>query len=415
MSENQKQEQSPSMTRREFLKFATLVGAGSTLNAACNQLGRLPDTPTPYPTPEPTRDIENTPVPESVEPKKISAGGRIDIDPSNPSIEKLRFHFPEDVAEGDSPLIPKGDYLSVSFNLKSDSPITDLNISTSELFGITTANVSFLEDTSTIGAIDTSYLTDTLLQMTEHNKDTLIIDDKSRDIMNKIEVRYGILPDEDFLRMVLILPNEDFTFTDKEGGHIENPAKRFLSGELGVGIKRRGDIKPGTVIAGTIGLVAEDVNLYNASERKTVAEVDHNIDFNSVRKIVIKSGSTEPETKESESGNQREDSKWTSKEWEQNEKIPLTEWWNDMVSKGHIKVDSLAQQFAGDKIDDLVGSSHLVPNPHEYWSQGNPFIGDCKKSLDRLVRDSSGHISISSEAYSQIPGANNCQVFSNNK
>ena len=408
MSENKNSEEPPNISRKEFLKFATLVTASSALNTACNRLKQLPPTPTPYP---PTPTTENTPTPESAEIKEISASGRIEINPENPSIERLRFHFPEEIIEGNSPLIPIGDFLSVSFDLESESPITNLDISASELFGIKTAKLSMVEDTSTVGAIDTSYITETMQKISKNSEQFLQIDDKSKEVMNKIELRYGLLPNKDKLRVVLILPNENYSYTDNEGGHIENPAKRFLSGEMGLGIKRRGDIEQGTVIVDTIGLVAKDVNLYNAGTRTHIAEAN-DVNFNSTKKMVITSDSIESKDNESK---QEEESKWTTKEWEPDEKVPLREWWNDMTSKGYIKVDSIAKQFGGDSIYDVINNSHLVPNPQEYHTKGHPFIGNCNTSLDRLVRDGKGHISISSEAYSQIPGADNCQVFSNNK
>ena len=95
-----------------------------------------------------------------------------------------------------------------------------------------------------------------------------------------------------------------------------------------------------------------------------------------------------------------------------NEAVPLSEWWADMVAKGHIRIDDLAKQYAGQKIDELVDSSNLIPNPVKYYEKQIAFTGNCKKSLDELVQRGQGHIRIDQEAYKQIPGADQCDIYS---
>jgi hypothetical protein len=107
--------------------------------------------------------------------------------------------------------------------------------------------------------------------------------------------------------------------------------------------------------------------------------------------------------------NQSPENNWL-KEWQPNETVNLRTWWDDMTSKGYISVDSLAQQFAGNRILSLLNNHVLVPNPVEYWSLKKVVVGTCRGVLRDAITEGQGHIKISSEAFSSIPGGDNCQV-----
>lgn len=107
-------------------------------------------------------------------------------------------------------------------------------------------------------------------------------------------------------------------------------------------------------------------------------------------------------------------SRWTG-QWNPNVTVPAHEWWNDMVSQGHIKLDSLAQQYAGSEISNFLTTTNLVPNPVEYWRKGYGGLGSCRDKLDGLVRQGQGYINIEPDAYAQIPGGKECQIFANRK
>jgi hypothetical protein len=122
----------------------------------------------------------------------------------------------------------------------------------------------------------------------------------------------------------------------------------------------------------------------------------------------VESGSTTPPEP------LKEASRWI-REWPPDETIPLQEWWNDMVSQRHIRIDGIARYYAGKEIDALVDGAVLVPNPQNYQNPKNPLIGNCTTTLSQLVSRAQGHITVSPEAYRQLPGANNCQVFGKTK
>lgn len=109
-----------------------------------------------------------------------------------------------------------------------------------------------------------------------------------------------------------------------------------------------------------------------------------------------------------------EENRWT-KEWAADEQVPLSDWWNDMVAKGWISVDSVAQQYAGDQLNSFVNGTNLVPNSVEYYKQGHPFVGNCATQLQELIAKGQGHISVDPRVYDTIPGGTNCQIFSKNQ
>ena len=120
-----------------------------------------------------------------------------------------------------------------------------------------------------------------------------------------------------------------------------------------------------------------------------------------------------PENQTSNTPNSSEKSKWTETKWDPNQTIPLSEWWNDMVSGGEINIKSTAQQYAGDKIRDILNGLDLVPNPQDYHQFGRFFAGSCFNQLQELIARGQGYIEISQEAFEQVPGGQACDIYAN--
>lgn len=444
------------ISRRDFLKLSVAVTGSALLAEACKPLSKIPATETPKPTAQPTATLvkentvapatptkpdatripEATATPAEKLPKTIGVGSLLETNLTNPSVEKIKFFFPEGVVGDKSALIPPGETMTVLFDLKSGVPIKTLNINMEDLLGINIGQVGAqMNATSTAEVLFAKNYVDTLLRVAKGGNQTLMIDNSSRAIINKIEVGCGHPQNSDpNLLVKLVLPNETYYFTDKTGVHSVNPAQRFVSGQMGLGFNRTGELKPGTVLipaplkaehfqifSTTKGLVANvnDVDikppLKITTDNKSTqpAEVAPAPTSTPAKKITVESGNSNPQPKTPE--NPETKSKWTETKWAPNQTISLKEWWNDMTAKGYISVDSLAQQYGGKEIDALVNGSNLVPNPVEYYKQGYGLVDSCKKALDQLVSTGQGHIKVVPEAYANIPGSNNCQVFQNKK
>jgi len=119
------------------------------------------------------------------------------------------------------------------------------------------------------------------------------------------------------------------------------------------------------------------------------------------------------ENQNSNSVNSLEKNEWNGGVWEPNQTIPISKWWDDMIAKGYIRIDSLAEQYAGDKIRGMLNSLDLVPNPKDYYKTQRAFAGSCFTQLQELATEGQGHITISQEAFDQVPGGKNCDIYAN--
>ncbi|MDO8658042.1 MAG: hypothetical protein Q7K55_04830 [Candidatus Levybacteria bacterium] len=409
----------------EATKKVALASTGGLIffSTACG-IGRPPEiTPTPPAWPSPTAASQAGEL-SPKQPLNISIGSRVERNPSNSSIEIIKFQFPEGIIDGNSPLISTGDTLSVAFNLKSTGiAIRSLNIALSDLLGInTTPPISYSPNVlSGQGIFKPSEYIDSLLNSAKRNNQILNIDEAAKKVISKIQIGYNRSKDGN-LRIDMSFPNEDFRFSDKNGTHSENPAKRFLSGKAGLGINRQGDTdKAAKIITANFPLKTEQFLVLNKG--KIVARAN-DLDIISPQKVNVESNATKSptaiaptivENKTTTPKNNKEASRWTEQKWTANQTVPLKEWWDDMVAKRYIKIDSVAQQYAGDIINNLRNNSNLVPNPVKYYEQHYGFVGNCRKSLEDLVQQGQGHIQVTPEAYSQIPGADNCDIFRNKK
>lgn len=467
------------LTRRAFLELSVPAAAGA-LVAACNRLKKIPPTSEADPETEekhppllkePAREITSAPEvlkkdappppedpPEPTctlpqvekEPKRITAFGYIETDPADPSLETARFVFPPGVVDGDSPLVPKRELVSVFFRLESGTSIEEYAVEMNEILGTETEKVIVSGDASKFTSIETiaDHLA-SLEALAVNQGNPLTFDDEARKVIGKIEIGHAHSQTGDpGINIRLLLPNEDLVFTDKRGSHLVNPAQSFFAGKVGLGIRRRGEVKPGTVL-GPIPLVAKDgiISFSESQERVEVEDIDFNAKPLEIKiesreqgdrseggsRVATKSEEGSQEEKDSEDtpavvagptpivvrterkkpgSDSGEESKWAKREYKPNETVSLKEWWDDMVANGHIRVDSVAQRYAGQQINDFLNQANLVPNPDAYYEKHLSFYGNCKTILSDLVTSGQGHITITSEAYNQVPGSEDCQVYS---
>lgn len=154
----------------------------------------------------------------------------------------------------------------------------------------------------------------------------------------------------------------------------------------------------------------------NSSEHSADASPEPNVTVVVVRPestptpIVVNSGLSTENPNENPSNSNNSSSEW-NKEWPADESISLRTWWNDMISKRYIYVSDLAIMVGGDELNSYLDSSDLVPNPVDYRNKQKGFKGDCGSELRRLIDRGEGEIIVSQEAFNNIPGGEECQVF----
>ncbi|MBP7875803.1 hypothetical protein KA012_02295 [Candidatus Woesebacteria bacterium] len=100
-------------------------------------------------------------------------------------------------------------------------------------------------------------------------------------------------------------------------------------------------------------------------------------------------------------------SEWGKEDWQPDEAIPIREWWNDMLSRGLIIVNPIAQSEVDKRLNNLV----MVPNPVNYRNNGVAYAGGCEPKFREAVAAGRGFLTISAEAYRSIPGGAACQLF----
>jgi len=381
-------------------------------------------TPTLEPTPTPT------PTPK---PKVISIGSSVETDPANLSAgEMIKILLPEGIVNGKSPLIPEGDALSVSFKLKSEIGIgiSQCSLSLQDLFGIKDHKFDMRINPTNEDAIQNIASSLTTFQSSAK----FSISDADKKIASRITL--SCVRESRGLTVDLSFPNKQFRYSDKDGSHFVNPAERFASGKVGLRIKR------GAIAPGRFALTAEDIKIQNSNgilvatangfdiipPRITVAsgtpQPDRTIPTKTPTKVTVEPTPrptvvkapipTIEATKIPAPKPKEEENKWT-REWPPNETVSVREWWDDMVAKGNISIDAIARQYAGEQINNFLATTNLVPNPVEYYKTGHGFLGTCRDKLDKLVRQGQGHIKVTSGAYAQIPGADECFVVTKDK
>lgn len=368
-------------------------------------------------------------------PKVISLGSSVETDPTN-SYETIKLVFPKGTIDGRSPLIPKGDTLSVSLKLKSNMGIGigQCNLSLSDLFGIKDHKFSMAISPTNQDAEQNI----TSAVATFKSSAKFSMRDSDQKVINKTGL--SCVRESNGVSANLSLPNEQVIYTDGYGSHSINPAERFAYGKVGLGINR------GNIAPGRFALAAENIRVQNGKGRlvatanridlipprtpavSSTAQPDRTVSTETPAKtpvptkqqettqIPIKPPSpTIQATKAPTPKPKEETNKWTGREWVPNETVPVREWWDDMVAKGYISIDDTAQKYAGIEINNFLARANLVPKPVEYWKKGYGGLGSCKDKLDALVRQGQGHINITFDAYKQIPGGVECAIFTKDK
>ena len=428
----------PALITASAIPFALSVGCGNIPNpfSRSQEVSPTPvvtpikDLPKSTSTPEVTAtatpivhatEIPPTPKVDVQQPKVISIGSSVESDPASQSPgETIKFLFPEGIVNGKSPLIPEGDTLSVSFKLKSEVGIgiSQCSLSLSDLFDI--KNHKYNMGIYPTNEDATQNIASSLRAFQSSAKFSISDADKkiaNKTTLNCVRVNNGVLG------VNLSLPNESFTYTDKAGSHLINPAERFASGKVGLGIKR------GNIAPGRFALKAEDIKIENSKGRlvatantpsSNTAQPDRIVSTETptrrpdTTQVPIKPPNTNIKATETPTPKPEEE-KWTL-EWAPNETVSVREWWDDMASKGYINIDAIARQYAGEEIGSFLADTNLVPNPVKYGYNGGPaFINNCNVELDKLVAQGRGHIKITSDAYALIPGGVGCQIFTKDK
>lgn len=139
------------------------------------------------------------------------------------------------------------------------------------------------------------------------------------------------------------------------------------------------------------------------------------------KKLVIKSGEQTPSSGNpiSGSGASESESKLASSstevleenignidwdiEWEADESFSVRIWLEDMIAKGYIKIDSTAERYAGDEIYRFKENFFIVPVPENYYSTGSTYYARVSDALEKLARDSMGHIIVDPRAKESLP------------
>lgn len=423
----------PVKNRRQINKRLALAIAGLTaapLIVSCGW-GNIPN---PF-----SRSQEASPTPQV-----ILLRSSVETDPANPSGETIKFVFPERTIDGKSPLIPKRDSLSVSFKLKSDTGIGigRCSLSLPDLFGI--KNHRFNMEISPTNKDATESIASSLSKFESSAK--FRVSDADQKIINTTTL--SCVRESNGTLVNLSLPNEHVSYTDKDGSHSINPAERFTSGKVGLGINR------GNIAPGHFALTAENITIKNGKGR--LVATANRVDLITPRTPAV-SGTAQPTriiptetrtliptetptrtpipTRQQEATQMpvktpsptiqitkaptpkpKEENKWVDRKWQPNETVSVREWWDDMVAKGYISIDATAQKFAGGEISNFLEVANLVPNPVKYGYGGGPgFISNCNLKLDELVAQGQGYIKITSDAYAQIPGGVKCQIFTKDK
>ncbi|MBP7768376.1 hypothetical protein KA082_00880 [Candidatus Woesebacteria bacterium] len=117
---------------------------------------------------------------------------------------------------------------------------------------------------------------------------------------------------------------------------------------------------------------------------------------------------------------------WPTKEWKEGEYGKFGDWWEDQVSKGNIRIGTLAYQYAADDVADRLNHINtllMVPDSKGFYQlkgkdlgTGDPnepvgmYMG-CKAFLQFAVDNGQGEVTIKQPAFDAIPGGAGCQLF----
>lgn len=253
------------ISRRQFLKKSGLAVTAILANSACNKIPVVKETP-------PALQITPVTVKESPQIPTIGIMGVLESTPGDPSLEKIKFVFPQEVLNGNSPLVPSGDLLSFYFELAGDLPVKKLKINIKDLLDMDVGKLALSIDTLKPSApVVIGKTVDNMLEIAKSNGKFLQIDEESKKVIDKMEIICGKIPQTDRLAIRIFLPNETFTYTDSRGAHTVNSAERLASGVFKFGIQRWENLPKGTV-TGPVLLTASNIQIDNSTKGQLAAK-----------------------------------------------------------------------------------------------------------------------------------------------
>jgi len=420
----------------------TEVSAGEPIPLATEASDNLPEQPPtnsqpPVLEPEPTA----TEAPEVLAKKPIHISGYISYSEDHVPLEEVKITLPEEV-------IPDK-ILALGFTLESEFPVVEISFPLSEWMGIS--------DIDWLVTIDPDSENSQIDVMSEINKMSNMLQSKGITIDNpEVMTAANILShktDEGNWFIGIYLPNAHLQITDQHGTRLVNPAetlrhmgnavyvKIFLQANTRIpnepalratGVQVSGpdgqltvaedfDIQPPTKIntvnvqSGSASVPASGTPVVSVATVTPATEVQPQVvtpqnNEDNTRVITVQSSlsTSGPENQPSD-----QPTEWT-KEWQPNERVPMKQWWDEMVSKGYIQIDSLARQYGGEQLETLfsvINKADLVPNRQGYPEPNTTLIGNCEAELREVVNQGQGHITVSSEAFNQVPGGSNCEII----
>lgn len=361
--------------------------------------------------------------------------------------DRMRLFLPETVTGGENPLVPKGETAMVVLELGNDDNIA--SVIGTDLLGLPRrgayrgGNLSIPEEGQLVSMTGKEMLENLINGWRANKMEIPQFNPTALEIIGKFRIALFRSKGGE-VTIALNIPNQPYSYTDSQGTHLIDPLTSII---LEFSKKLASANPPSLTGKGYIdvpgkGRVAEIDEFTLAPPRVINVKSDHR-DKSEITVVVkdseggsltgpsenkkvieVKSGLTKPEesVEPGKRAEQRQrktndplEEKWTNKEWAPDEEVSVAEWWEDMVNRGLIKIDSLARQYAGAEIDRLVSGSKLVPNPQEYYKKGHPFIGNCVSTLKELAASSQGHIIIDPQVYQFIPGGEECQLYASGK
>lgn len=419
------------MRRRTFLKAAAGFVLGEGFLAACAAPARprvvtKQVVATAASAPAATEPPAATATPTEAETKKpqdILISGFVDTDPKNRLDETVKLYFPPKVVAGEQSLIPEGDRLVLNFDLKSSTTIKDLNISLTDLLDIKTAKYTTgMTPSDDVKGLDIAGGISALVKNVHKDDPSFEISESGQQVLDEVEVK-SMYNKEGGLTMAIMLPNKQFTYKDKFGTHLINPFERFIKGDVGFGIRRRGD-DPSQALVGDIPLQAKNILMWNG--KGSVVATANDFDINTPLHYVVNSGdstsqagsTTGNETVAPQENGQKKSIWEDETQWAEDHEEPTQKWW-DEVGKNFIKFDSFAagRKEVADFLD-MIRTTHIVARRKQnYYQKGYISKGNCRAILDDirgLAANSFGHVTFDDRVYDFVPG-DDCTIWSNDK
>lgn len=418
------------------------VAGGITLLAACGGGDRSTATPTAIPIEIPTQvptaiptesatqtpdatytpqtEVTTTvtsPKPEEVPPtptpeqqaESLVLSGYLETSLRDPAYETIKLAIPEEVLAGE--------HIKVSLLLKGGETISEVVYPYAE----------WLKQQDVLPWTMPIQVTEVYREINMEQQMTYFIDGLAQngvkfqnpEKLAEIKFRQAFYPGEG-LAVEITLPNVDLIYITRQGSFMVNPAKEFAHGSA-FEIKREGDRS--AITASWVVLS------WGETESQHLPDFEISVPLQSE---IIVGGETPNVGSQSPSENptpivvtsqggptlenqptQQESS--SGQEYQPNEKIRLSDWWNGMVASGEIVISDLAKNYGGEKIrqlEDIVRTGYLIPNPDGPARVFSSFahLGSCKDLLNQLVVDGMGYTSVSQKAFREIPGGDNCIV-----